>query len=131
MTFHTRAPRVEWRIPACIVCCYRLIHFKKQMKLRKEDFQAQRYYMKDLQQLTWLTTNKTPNHSVLALYSKNLFAFFHRIPSTVLLGLPLGVLKSLGFGNFFYRKSAMNKICSISSPSGCHYKVGGKTAFTI
>lgn len=24
MIFHTKVPRVEWRIPACIVCCYRL-----------------------------------------------------------------------------------------------------------
>lgn len=34
----------------------------EQVKLRREDFQAQPYDMKDLQ-LMWLTTNKPPNHS--------------------------------------------------------------------
>lgn len=52
MIFHTKAPKVEWWVPECVVCGYRLngrasAHsFQKQVKLRREDFQTQTYYMK-------------------------------------------------------------------------------------
>lgn len=122
--FTLRHPK--WNGGSLSACGYRLnsrvnAHsFPKQVELRREDFQTQLYDMKDLQ-LMCLTTNKRPNHSLLALYSKNPFAFFNRTLPTDLLGLALGMIKSY----------AMNRERSSSGPSGYHYKAGGKTAFTI